>query len=260
MANLAYWKERTKIDYFTHFIQTYILFNAWYRGTYTSLKQEREILDEIKFKPNLIRNRMVPMLEDLGDAEAHQLRSQVALLHQRLETMHLHDKDGQRITCKRVGLGMNPQLRQTGSYSGISYEVNCSNRKAIRSVVTKANGYVAFDCTQTDGYNWQTVEAHSDFTHLSGTQASQLQNHYRRANPRLTTDLLDLNGGTHIPFGTYQFCANTEHIFAGLIGIIYDLRNLLFHGELVPADNYNETYGAAYHVLQQFVKNIPDTV
>lgn len=259
MANLAYWKERTKIDYFTHFIQTYILFNAWYRGTYGSSKREFEILDEIKLQPNTIRSRIVPLLSDLNDEEGHQLRAHVALLHQRLESNHLHDKYRKRITCTCVGLGDNPHTHQTGNYSGITYEVDARKPKAIKIIVTKSWG-IAFDYIQITGYNWQDVENHQDFHMLSGTQVGTLRQYYERANPRLTTNLLDLKGGEYLSFGTYQFCRNPEHIFAGLVGIIYDLRNLLFHGELVPVDEYNETYGAAYHVLKQFVKNIPDTV
>jgi hypothetical protein len=49
---------------------------------------------------------------------------------------------------------------------------------------------------------------------------------------------------------------NREAIFAGLVEILYSMRNLLFHGELVPDPEANRTYEPAYHLLRHLTRCI----
>jgi hypothetical protein len=54
----------------------------------------------------------------------------------------------------------------------------------------------------------------------------------------------------------YHFVKDKAAIFAGLIEILYSMRNMLFHGELVPDSQANRTYEPAYHLLRQLIATV----
>jgi hypothetical protein len=55
---------------------------------------------------------------------------------------------------------------------------------------------------------------------------------------------------------SYHFVKDKAAIFAGLIEILYSMRNMLFHGELVPDPQTNRTYEPAYHLLRHLIATI----
>ena len=54
-------------------------------------------------------------------------------------------------------------------------------------------------------------------------------------------------------FGQIMFIKNSENIAKGIIEVIYNLRNSLFHGELIPNKEANKIYGAAYKILRELI-------
>ena len=54
----------------------------------------------------------------------------------------------------------------------------------------------------------------------------------------------------------YKFIRDPGAIFAGLVEVLYSMRNLLFHGELVPDPQANNTYEPAYHLLRYLIATI----
>jgi hypothetical protein len=257
--NIAYWKQRIELDYFTQFIKAYILFNAWYRHAFPNLKTEREILDAIKTQSTAhVRSKCLPMLTDTVE-EAKQLQNALANLHQHLERYHLHNRDGQRISFTSFYLERNPNVVQQGTNNSIKFKVDATRTKAnnivtaVRVTVEKSNGDV-ISMTQSE-YGWSDLEQKTEFQWLSPTQVTNLRFYYEAASPRRLVDLTNTQQGS-VPIGSFQFCNNPAHIFAGMIEVIYDLRNLLFHGELIPSQDTNEIYGAAYAVLRELIRPI----
>ncbi len=56
-----------------------------------------------------------------------------------------------------------------------------------------------------------------------------------------------------IAVGPYFFCHNPGFIFSGLLEVLYALRCLLFHGEIVPTSDHNKVYEPAYFILRRFL-------
>ena len=54
--------------------------------------------------------------------------------------------------------------------------------------------------------------------------------------------------------GQFKFVKDKEYIAQGLIEILYNLRNSLFHGELTPNKEANKIYGAAYKILRELIE------
>ena len=63
-------------------------------------------------------------------------------------------------------------------------------------------------------------------------------------------------GTNYINIAGIHFVNDTEKIAKALIEIIYSLRCLLFHGELVPREEYNKIYESAYYILRVFLEAI----
>ena len=66
------------------------------------------------------------------------------------------------------------------------------------------------------------------------------------------TDLVSGSGGP-IRAGDVEFqCADTQ-LFAGLVEVIYAMRNALLHGELQPHDQAFAAYEPAYRIIMRFL-------
>jgi hypothetical protein len=80
---------------------------------------------------------------------------------------------------------------------------------------------------------------------------------YRQANPfRFRSLIADASATSSLKMDSYKFVDDRAAIFAGSIDILYAMRNLLFHGELVPDSQANRTYEPAYHLLRHLIKTI----
>ncbi len=59
-----------------------------------------------------------------------------------------------------------------------------------------------------------------------------------------------------LKIGNYNFVNDSELIAKAIITIIYNLRNSLFHGQLVPDRNTQLVYEPAYHILRMLVLSL----
>lgn len=66
------------------------------------------------------------------------------------------------------------------------------------------------------------------------------------------TDLMSGSSGP-IRAGDVEFRCSDTQLFAGLIEIIYAMRNALLHGELQPHDQAFATYEPAYRIVMRFL-------
>jgi hypothetical protein len=74
-------------------------------------------------------------------------------------------------------------------------------------------------------------------------------------NPRPMTDLMSGSGGP-ISAGDVEFRCSDIQLFAGLIEIIYAMRNALLHGELQPHDQAFAAYEPAYRIVMRFLDTL----
>ena len=59
---------------------------------------------------------------------------------------------------------------------------------------------------------------------------------------------------TSVECGRFYFVPNAVKVAQGLIEVLYNLRNALFHGEINPNGDANKVYGAAYHLLRRVIE------
>ena len=54
--------------------------------------------------------------------------------------------------------------------------------------------------------------------------------------------------------GNINFINDSDKLCKGLIEILYKLRNVLFHGEIIPDSDTNKVYEPAYHILYMLIQ------
>ena len=89
---------------------------------------------------------------------------------------------------------------------------------------------------------------------MTRTQQANLEACYKEIDPHKPISLLADSMDDCIEMGDgISFISNTDRICKGLIEILYGLRNVLFHGEIVPDKDTNQVYEPAYHILNTLV-------
>lgn len=254
--NSEKWKSLASIDYFTQFIKAWIPFNAWYKNYYPNLKTDREAINEIKTHSNKFRNRLISLLRDRGN-EGIAFKSRVAELHLELERKHILSK-GDRITFERVVIEKNPADQKNFSRNHCTYKAlrNIAGRssKEVDIFVIGRGGVVKFSYTQVDGFDIDELIAHPDFIRLSQTQRNNLRACYEEINPSKPVNLLSSDLNNCIQMGNLHFVNDSECLCKGIIEILYKLRNVLFHGEIVPDSDTNKVYEPAYQILYMLIQ------
>jgi len=250
------WKALADIDYFTQFVKAWIPFNAWYRTYYPNLTRDWQAINEIKSTSNKFRDRLIALLTG-ADNESKAFRSYVSSLHYELERKYIYSRGG-RITFQAVLVEKNPDKLKTHSYRGITYTVERGPggrpEKEIKSVVLNTAGVPILSHTQTNRFDLDDLRACAGFSSLSPTQRKMLEVCYTEVDPDRTTSLLTTDSEHCIEMGSYRFIDDTEMLCKGIIEILYQLRNSLFHGAIIPDKDTNKVYEPAYHMLKMLIQ------
>lgn len=253
------WLRMSDVDYLGQFVKAWLAFNAWYRSAYSET-QDRKIITEIKWQGNPVLSKLRPLLEAESE-EAEQFRAEIGLLHHRLERYELHYGKGEekkRITLCNIYLRENPPFQTKRPSYGYEFRVERFANKQVKVEVTRKGGKVALLHTQ-NGFDFSVIESHSDFQqNLTANLQGFLRQLYAQAAPDWIENLSayrDLDPNTReIKCGAYPFYCGKENLFAGTVEVLYQMRNTLFHGELVPTKDAIACYEPAYRLVRRFLE------
>jgi hypothetical protein len=256
--NADKWKSLADIDYFTHFVKAWIPFNAWYKTYYPTLRTDREAINEIKSNANAARNRFLSLLNGAND-ESEQFRSNLAHLHYCLNNTVVENNE-QRIYFESFVIEMDRTcITQNDAYNGINYYVQLTLTGAgiTRTVATVVNStrrnLLNYNHTE---YDLQHLRADREFGRLSRIQRQFLEQKFNDANPFKPINLLSADPNNCIRVGQYNLINDPTTIFKGVLEMLYNLRNVLFHGQIIPNRDTNTVYEPAYKVLKMIVEGL----
>lgn len=256
--NAQIWKELSDIDYFTQFIKSWLAFNAWLRSAYPTIKTDRELIDTIKEQSNPVRNKIRSLLNDSGQ-QGQNFRSMIADLHSQLEDTHLiSQKDGveKRITFSEWYLenltSESIFSHSRADYSIIRFTSGNDKGKIGISVVRQRDKSSIYEFQQ-DKYNWNELKAHLPLQKLPVTRRNKIMESYILICPFKRISWLASPGESALVIGPYKFKNDVNGLCAAIIEIVYQMRCLLFHGELVPRKSYNLVYEPAYRIVKVFL-------
>jgi hypothetical protein len=261
IENAEKWKALADVDYFSQFVKAWIAFNAWYKNSFDH-RTGRQAIDHIKANSNSFRDRMQALLN--SDAtEARLFQSRIADLSQQLENWYVYtDKERtHRVTFSQIVVECNPQKRNSFTRNTFVYTVERGpggvTEKTIEITVRKeGGGPVKFSHTQTNGYDLSDLLDRPDFSKLTEAQRSNLRACYEDINPKKSVCLLvdDMDARDYLDMGGIRFVDDIGLLYSGLIEILYNLRNALFHGTLVPNSQTQQVYEPAYHILHTLIQ------
>ncbi len=256
-GNVRQWLEQSDIDYFTHFVKAWIPFNAWYRHVYGTIESEHDILERVKADGNRMRTRIIAQLAADG-ADAEQLRNHIASLHRRLSADPLEDRQKRRIAFDSVCVGRNSTTSVSQQWYGSVYAVERNSRPkndVICTITNKAGNVITIP--HAGGWDVDLLTQLPEFQQLPINKRAILVACYNKVNPYAFRSLLaGSSERSSIDMDGYRFVNDCSAIFAGLVDVLYGMRNLLFHGELMPDPPANRTYEPGYHLLRHFLAAI----
>jgi hypothetical protein len=135
--------------------------------------------------------------------------------------------------------------------SNITYKVERTSSQ-IKTTVTQPR--IIFSYSQTNVYNFDEVKKQSDFAKLSSTQQANIEACYKIVDPRKPISLLTKDENNCIEMGGIRFINDADLLCKGIIEILYNLRNALFHGEIIPDKETKRVYEPAYNILNTLVQ------
>lgn len=269
--NIRRWIEQSDIDYITQYIKAWIPFNAWYNAEYNNLNSDRAKINAIKNRSNSIRNKVNTLLEGNGQ-ESEEFKSVLAALHSELLNNQIDSQIG-RIWFNDIVKSQNPEnLIDNERIRTIQYFLRRTDGNRLGDVqqmlvvLKDRNGVEFFNYNHTE-YNLTHLQADADFLGLTPAQQENVRLCFNRLQPVVITNAIEVHLETqpynHYPCDAFNFKRDATdahcpaHIVCkGLIEILYQLRNVLFHGELVPSEQNQNVYKNAYFCLKHLLPSI----
>ncbi|MBB4805834.1 hypothetical protein HNP38_001106 [Chryseobacterium defluvii] len=276
--NVARWLNiaELKIDYYTQFVKAWIPFNAWYMVSYSialNSDKDRVIIDHIKDNSNPFRDRIINLLMD-ATATGLEFKHYLAQLHLELEghTVPSHDN---KLSFRSLFVKKNPNSSHTLSQGKFVYKVTYDetipkNQNRLKCEI--------FDSTQNlrniyleDLPTWDKTlfDNHFPYQALSQTKKKYLKECFLQVNPKRTENIIldpkiQSNGKKMAPLGgvtidrefSIYFVNNPILISQALIEMLYNLRCILFHGEINPTDTNQKIYKYAFLIQQILIQEL----
>lgn len=260
------WKRLADIDYFGMYVKAYIPFNAWMNLDF-SADSDRAKINIIKRSSNVFRNKIVAMLQD-DSQDGVDFRARLGELHNALEQAQIHNQ-GRVVSFRAICFKNEGSHVGDREKRGIRFHVQCGDAKhpfegkAILSI--KGHKRSGKEVT----HFFKEFSKYEDDLKKVSDNLSQLKKQawrqeilflYRSVAPLLVQDLVtgkpnkEGKENTAIECGRFYFVPDAVCVAQGLIEVLYNLRNALFHGEINPNGDANKVYGAAYHILRSVIE------
>ncbi len=250
------WKHLADIDYFTYYAKAWITFNAWYKNHFPLIDTDRAAINEIKSNNNSIKSRFMSLIGGSNE-ESEVFKSHLGFLHYTLLNNEIRN-DEQRIYFENFVFELDRScLTQTQSYNGIAYYVKLTLSHGqitqVQATVRNSAGTTILNYNHA-AYDFGHFVLDSQYQRLSKSQQNYVNDIFKKANPKKPVSLMITNpSDPHIKIGQFMFIHDNEKLFKALIEILYSLRNVLFHGQIIPDKNTNKVYEPAYKVLRMLI-------
>lgn len=246
-------------DYPILFIRTWIPFNAWYCNTYPGLNnKDRLILDALKSDNNLFRTRIIALLNG-DDAEAINFKNSLAQLHYSLERYYVPSVE-KRISFTSLYFRDNPNLTDFKRARKFDYKAEVmrsgTNVTVKADIIETATGAYKYRYPNNP-YKVDQFLVHLNATaNLTDEQRVYIKACFDNVDPKKKESLIQHSKRNALIIGDLLFINNTDLISKAVIELLYNLRCILFHGELPPSRDNLSIYEHAYILLRILIKSL----
>ncbi len=269
--NLNRWIEQAGIDYISHYIKAWIPFNAWYNHSYPNQPQERKKLNEIISQPNTFRGAIESLMES-ADQYGNEFRSYIGALYLSLSQVEIHGRDG-KIHFDSMLKKVNIKTQFTKQNQHHSYMIERTDARGFGNVASmlvtvnkKSDNSFIFNFSHNE-YNLDDMLNRTDYKLLKPQIRENLRLGYLELTPVLYDTIIESNpsiksnnfyncSGVNFKRETTNTNCYSKIVCQSLVELLYQLRNVLFHGNLVPNQATQEVYKNAYHILFMLIQKL----
>ena len=263
--NINRWIDQANIDYIGHYIKAWIPFNAWYNNTYPQQDSDRAKINIIKNDSNTVRNTINTLLETDSQLSL-EFKSHLAALIFQLQEHQIDGREG-RISFDEIVKEKNLTNQKQISFNRNKYFLRRTDGSFVGQVTAMqinvnklSDNSSVFNYTHNE-YKLEHLQNNPRYQTLSPQVKEQIRLYYKELEPSITISIMQ-GDPQETPFNYYDCDAYKlkrdlqnpncygHIVIKALIEILYQLRNVLFHGELVPNIEAQKAYNSAYHLLK----------
>jgi hypothetical protein len=197
---------------------------------------------------------MIPFIR-LNDSDSVRFREHIGNLHLALERRILTNK-GDELRFANAYIGKNPLRVDTRNYRGCEFKVEFPNVGNHSHTVTITRGATTILNLGSATYDLAWLQTQADYAALTVERQAWITECYKVVNPKLYKNLLTLDVENCTKCGTIHFVNGDDLLCKGLIEMLYRLRCILFHGELVPSAESQKIYEHAYFILKMIIDRL----
>jgi len=260
------WKRLADIDYFGMYVKAYIPFNAWMNLNFPEAS-DRAKINTIKRESNIFRNKIVALLQD-DSQDGADFRARLGELHNTLEQAQIYNQ-GRVISFRTMRFKNEGRHFQDEEKRGIIFHVHCGDAghpfegKTVLSIKghKRLGGETTHFFKEFPEYEYDKTAVLVSLSQLNNQAWRQeILFLYQSIAPMLEIDLVsgapnkEGKETTSVECGRFYFVPDAVKVAQGLIEVLYNLRNALFHGEINPNGDANKVYGAAYRLLRRVIE------
>ena len=262
IGNEQHWKRLIEVDWLGQYVKAWVAFNAWYSNNFAQ-EGDRAIIEEIKNGGGGVCPKIEIFLAGTG-LEQKSFQSDFADLHKFLTDVVVESQEKKTSIVKRISLETIEDYRYAKNIketkNNITYEVVRDLTRKIRTVSVKNSaGTEIFEEKINREEEWEAMLNQEGWASsdgewfrglLSPAQRKNLGAFLKESSP--IHNLLSGNGDS-IEIGGFMFVDDKTLIARALIETLYQLRNVLFHGEITPNTDAQRVYQPAYLVLKRII-------
>lgn len=249
-----------EFEYPLLFIKSWLPFNAWYCNTYPQHNnKDRPILETMKFDHNLFITRIIALLQN-NDEDAVLFQTNLVKLHNYLESFQVPNAS-EKISFKSLNFRTNPITSYIKTHRNLNYKIEMltpvsPNFYKIRIDILNTTGQNIFLYNHTK-YDIPHILQDVSFMSLSQAKKDIILAGLKIIDPKLKESLIIQKRTASLPtINQVLFINDCALLSKAILEVLYNIRCILFHGEIQPSKDNLRIYEPAFYMLKQLIKSL----
>jgi hypothetical protein len=249
-----------EFEYSILFIKAWLPFNAWYCNSYPEKEnKDRPILHLVKTTNNFFKTRIIALLE--GDNEdSTTFRLNLVKLHSQLEICKVPTVQD-CISFKQINYRTNPETIFTKNYRSHTFKIETLIPTDPHYYKIKVDVVNNIDANilpyKHNKYSIEHLKTNTDFKNLSEQKQNIVIEGFESLKPNKKESLIVSKKADSLStIKEVLFTKNTDLLAQSIIEVLYNIRCILFHGEIQPNKDNLKIYEPAFYMLRLLIKSL----
>ena len=273
VIHIKRWLEEAKEDFYTLFIKAWIPFNAWYDKEILPLasgETDRACINYICKHNNVYKDKILAYLRGNTRVDLR-FQQEMVDLHLALLSHQIPDA-ASPINFKSITIFDDSHPVEESDFYSVHYKMERIARVGGGfdydvKVSEKSTGALKFN-QRFNRWEMTDLEGHADFSQFSDAIRKKLKEAFLAVYIKAPTNVIKepvMRGGIEsrpphsVVYGREEkafFINDEDKVSQVLIQLLYELRCLIFHGELDPKESSMEVYEHAYRLQMMLIKEL----